>query len=372
MKRKYECTYIYPFEYVQLQEHINEMAEQGWQIDRMRGSYLRYHYAQEHHHYEVLLMKQYHRSNPAIEDQNTQKLKELIEDFDCQHVTSYGPFQIIETKSDQPITTDQALAQQEMNFIVKRYSKPYNGWFLMIIFLTVFLSVFPIFSLEHQLSFFLDTFQMLLFLVLFVSFFSIIYLRLPYYQRKKKQYSPFSMTRKLLYPLPVILGGCLLLEKQAYGAMIFYTIIPCMASLSRRYPKKENLIGILSTIVMLLFLWAGGMAISPNESPTDDIATQMSIAYDEYSKRSSPFGEEEMYHYEEHIVLVHYQTKQAFTTSLLQEYIMDTLQTNQFPTTAILLNDRTIFPLSDTDVWIYYRPCSEEEIQHFLSLFPRE
>lgn len=113
-KKKYAWMIIFPFEYPALQAYLNEMAEKGWKLKKIKGDrscWLTFEAdASQGMYYLVDYTKDYSMFVPDSETPNAQKYRSFVEEYGYEFICSNGPLMVYRS-DDRDVTLREGTAE---------------------------------------------------------------------------------------------------------------------------------------------------------------------------------------------------------------------------------------------------------------------
>lgn len=352
MKKKIRFAYVYPFEFQALENFLNEMAQEGWYLQKMREYYLIFEQDENREqlpHYSVGLIKHYHTGNPARESEETQKCKEFMEDFEYHYICGYGPFLIFEGTGSTPFHNDDLVTIDEVTEITKRYPKPLSDLPVVIACIYAVIIIALFISLDFQILLLADWLLWVGIMLLLVITVCLVIVRAPYRTFKKVHSLPkegiTSSLRLLSSILPLACIFIFSILANSYFLFILCALFPLCTMLQHMFYKYEKLIMIIQVIAIVILVNCDLSLPYAQTMPKEDIAAKLEVPYTSYETRSSPLLELEIYRLGDWNIITHYVIKDSIMADQIKGIIEGKLK--------LTSSDVKVVRISYSELWVF-------------------
>ncbi len=145
--------FIEPYEYIGLQEYLNQMAKKGWKLVSVFGNsscWLTFEKIEETEtcHYLVDYTKDFSALTPERETEEAKKYRGFIEEFGYEYIGSNGALQIYRTHHEDKVLRENTV--EDRKILVKSTLKSAVPYFLLFLIFIMNLRL-SIRSLENSL-----------------------------------------------------------------------------------------------------------------------------------------------------------------------------------------------------------------------------
>lgn len=369
MKKKIHFAYVYPFEFQALENYLNEMAQEGWFIQKMRGNYLIFEQNESERqipHYSVGLIKHYHTGNPARESEEAQKYKMFMEDFDYHFVCGYGPFMIFKGTDSTPFHNDEQVTIEEVSNITKRYPKPLSELPILLGCIFILLIVSLLISFDFRIMFLSDDILWIGSIFLLITTACLFIVRKPYRAFKKNHElsntSINSLSRLISSSLPLVLLMIFSVWSNTYFLLFMCALFLIGSSLQHIFYRYDTLILICQVLLLIVLANSDMSTPYPETTPKENIAEQLEIPYSSYALRSSPVLETETYKLGDWNIISHYVIKDTIMNNQIKAMIEGELKRNSSSLKAIRV--------SYSDIWVFYLNTDIDVTEKLDKVFP--
>lgn len=385
MKHKYIFTKYFVFEVKALENLFNNMASEGWQIDKMTRWMLRFKKRESNQHYSIVLQKTYDKEDPYFQTSETAKLCDFMKDFEYAYVCGYGPLRVFRSDQQQVMLTDMEVDIDDVKRISKKFDK---SGILLLVIISSCVVLLPILLLmtsnmryaSELLLGLLANFPRGVFLLLFFVVFLVTkYIAaLPLWKFRKcakltDDPSLYQWKRFFLAVAPYLCYLILIFVIQGYFLLLYPISIGFCMLLSRRFQNHRNVLTFLSVVIAVLFLVVC-LSASHNRKTISPSST-IPFTYQQYSNSTSMLLELERYSIKDDVVAIHYIVKNTYLSNAIQDLIRYAHDLKkdivvQGSSHSPLFKEQAVYWLSEDNVWILYANDAKEVLRQMKIAYP--
>lgn len=129
MKRKW--MNVYAFEYLALQNYLNEMKEQGWQVCKISNHYIGFEQGEKKGHYQVVVSGK-RDDDPNRIGEEAKNQQKLMNEFGYEHVCSFGYFHVYHSNKKQVPAYNEQQELEHIQGVMKKYQSSFSFLFLLL------------------------------------------------------------------------------------------------------------------------------------------------------------------------------------------------------------------------------------------------
>lgn len=339
MKHKYKIIRAFVYERKALENYINDMANQGWHIDKLGLNHIRFVQDHKKQVYSVVFVPKATQEDLIYETDEQKNLKSFMNDFNFEFVCSNGMFQVYTSQTKEDIYTDEEV---EFDYISKSKIKygnlsPY-WWGVLWLFFIVLTMIYS-FSTDEIIRLLSDYSKWITYPVsilgLIISIYEIILLKK--YKRDHVLESNPKVFKFRFVLLILVIVFCMIITFNAnleiVVGLLFWAIFSLLSKKEKIREQNGVVFLLLGACVLISMILVPTVSMHDFKQRDDALLNELGLKYKRYYQASSVFASYEGFTLEQDLditgkvvdnwvftgLLEHYTLKDSFLKPWIQE-----------------------------------------------------